>query len=314
MKKFLEVLKKELQKNNVNSEEIVEIIKDHEEMLEDGLSEGLKEEEIINRFGNPKDLALELAVIRERKDKTMKNGYELVKEFQDVAVFKTLVKVVSDDVIYEESLGNEIKVYAKDINNIEDYEIFYNDGEFILKQTKEKSVSFFSKKSGKFIVEFPMSNPQYKEFFFSTVSGDFVLEQLNCPKCIITSTSGDAKLKNINTINFKVKTVSGDVSIEETSTNDAELNTVSGDVSADKFNVANDMYLNTVSGDIDLTNAKCDKAIFTTVSGDLIGKEFYLNDLSFKSVSGDAKIENENKEHEIKISKKKSVSGKVTIK
>ena len=57
MKIFLQNLEDELKKNNLNEEEINDIIADHSEMIESAISEGLSDEDLEQKFGNPKDLA-----------------------------------------------------------------------------------------------------------------------------------------------------------------------------------------------------------------------------------------------------------------
>src|SRR6056297_1542212 len=60
MKTFLEDLRKELKKQNLNDIEIADIINDHEEMISQAMEEGLTEDQIIEKFGDPKKLAEEL--------------------------------------------------------------------------------------------------------------------------------------------------------------------------------------------------------------------------------------------------------------
>ena len=60
MKKFLKDLEKELRKIGVNEEEITEILADHVEMIEAGKSEGLNEENMNSKFGDPKNIAEEI--------------------------------------------------------------------------------------------------------------------------------------------------------------------------------------------------------------------------------------------------------------
>ena len=60
MKKFLKDLENELKKMKINSNEIKEILADHEEMMNEALKEGLSEEELATKFGNPAKLAQDL--------------------------------------------------------------------------------------------------------------------------------------------------------------------------------------------------------------------------------------------------------------
>ncbi len=60
MKKFLKDLEKELKKLHMNNKDIAEIMADHKEMLEQALYDGLTDEEIEIKFGDPEKLAKEL--------------------------------------------------------------------------------------------------------------------------------------------------------------------------------------------------------------------------------------------------------------
>ena len=55
------------------------------------------------------------------------------------------------------------------------------------------------------------------------------------------------------------------------------------------------------------------EATFKTVSGDLDGKNFYVKEISLKSVSGDVNIVNDDKTREIKVKNKKTLSGDINI-
>ena len=83
----------------------------------------------------------------------------------------------------------------------------------------------------------------------------------------------------------------------------ATLSTVSGDVEMDNIDCSGTVDINTVSGDVEVENSFFGPTNFKSVSGDLIGKEFYPTSVQLKSVSGDIEIKNEDKER--KINKKK---------
>jgi len=57
MKKYLEDLRQELVKQKLTNKEIEEIMADHEEMIRTAMEEGLSEEEIKAKFGQPKQVA-----------------------------------------------------------------------------------------------------------------------------------------------------------------------------------------------------------------------------------------------------------------
>ena len=66
MKKFLKDLETELRKNKLSGAEIKEILADHEEMIQSAKNEGLTDEELEAKFGNPKKVAEELSQFTEK--------------------------------------------------------------------------------------------------------------------------------------------------------------------------------------------------------------------------------------------------------
>lgn len=57
---YIEILKDYLEKMSDSETERQDILRDIEEMIEDGLSSGKTEEQVINDLGSPKDIAMEL--------------------------------------------------------------------------------------------------------------------------------------------------------------------------------------------------------------------------------------------------------------
>jgi len=113
MKKFLKNLEEELKKKNINDEEIEEILADHQEMIESAINEGLTDEELEAKFGNPEQVAEELSQF------TDKEGEKVEKE-NDNKIFNG----VSDN--YEIEIG----LLSEDID------IKIHDKEEILKNTQ----------------------------------------------------------------------------------------------------------------------------------------------------------------------------------
>ena len=329
MNKFLKDLEKELSKLKVNKKDIKEILDDHEEMIQAAKNEGLNEEEIEQKFGNPqtvaKDIYEDTLIPKQREEMCFDDVNSCVKEdTSDFSLAKTFpviskqlsieIGLVSDDLCFTEYEGESIQVYMKDIKNLEEYTISYENDVFELKKNKTKIVLFsFSRKSTDFLVLVP-KNAVIKDFEYQTVSGDAFLNGIISENIKIKSTSGDLGFKNLESKEMKISTVSGDIEMTRFKASSFQISLVSGDLEAEKGVVAETMYFHSVSGDIDLLEVECSEAIFKTVSGDLEGKEFYPNEITLKSVSGDITINNEDRSKEIIVIAKKSVSGDICIK
>lgn len=324
MNKFLKDLENELKKMKIKTDEIKEILADHKEMIEQALADGLTDEEITLKFGEPRNLAKELKsggdtqnVDTDEYAKQMGSGdtkgYELHKtlvvsdEIDDVKV-----SVVSADIKYYPHEGENIEVYFKDVKHPEDYSIGLESKHFFLKRTSSRKFISFGKKSASIIVKVP-KGLAYKEFQLSTVSGDGEISGIQASDVKIKSTSGDFELKGFKTENFIISTVSGDVELEDFTAAEAHFTAVSGDFEVAVGQISGEIKLNTVSGDFDFENVEGDYLDLNTVSGDFEGNEVYLNRVDLKSISGDIEINNSDKDRVIEVGRKKTLSGDIKI-
>ena len=328
MNKYLKDLEKELKKLKVKTEEIKEIIEDHKEMIEAAKNEGLDEAQIEEKFGNPEKLAKELSEStiseNEKMDynfedvnscvKENTEDYNLVKAFPVVLEEISInVGLVSDDLALTVYDGESIQVFERDVEDINDYTISFENNELILKKDKKKIKIFsFSRKSSRFLVLVPQS-ATIKSLDYKTVSGDVELNGLKTSEFNMKSTSGDVEMSNIDAGKAKCTSVSGDMEIKNLKAKSFDVSHVSGDLEIEKSVIEDNMYFNSVSGDVELFEVECNVATFKTVSGDLEGKEFYPKEVSLKSVSGDIEIKNRDVLKEVNVISKKTVSGDINI-
>ena len=317
MKKFLKDLEKELKKLHMNSKDITEIINDHKEMLEQALYDGLTDEEIINKFGDPKKLASELTGDSKENEEilTLENEFVLYKSFSAHGFKNVRIAVVSEDTKYVTHSKDTIEVHFKNIEKPEKYQISYDNGLFVF--GRENTRSLFSRNFKSDLSQIIFMVPKniiLHEFYFKTVSGDAEIRDVEAKSINIKTTSGDAKIENIKADNGNVNTVSGDYEFSNFKFSNLKLSSVSGDYDINSGIIEKDFSMNTVSGDFNIKEVFSGETSLKTVSGDIEGKEFYPEKVDLKSVSGDIIIENEDKTKEIKIGRKKSVSGEISIK
>ncbi len=328
MNKFLKDLENELKKLDVNPSEIKEILADHKEMIEEAKQEGLNEEEINMKFGDPVKVAAELHHDATNKPSGIDlndveslaqfdtDDYNLVKAFNnDMKLLEFNVTLVSDDFIFSDYEGEDIQVFQKDLKDTDDYSITLNNSVFTLKRERSSKMSGilrFSQNSGSFLVLVPKGMKM--EFFnYHTVSGDVVLNKIVVKKFILKSTNGDIELSNVNLGDAKFSIVNGDIEMQGIKSVSLEISLVNGDVSIEKGIIDTDMYIHSVSGDAEFTDVECKTATFKTVSGDIEGRNFYVEEISLKSVSGDVEINNDDKTREILVKVKKTISGDINI-
>lgn len=315
MKKFLEDLKKELNKYSILDEEVQDILSDHEDMIREAINEGLRESDIPTKFGNPKVLAKELSLTATKKSKTVQDSsFTLINTFYTEDLESVILNTISDDLILERHDSYNVEVLMKNVKEVKDYEIELKGTVFTLKNKKGKKGFFSSNNSiGKVLVKLPL-HLELKESNISVISGDCIIDDLGSEKIQLSSVSGDLNLDSLKCETIYIKTVSGDVDIRNISTGKALITAVSGDYKIANLAVVNDLDMNTVSGDFNVSNTYCDKLFLSTVSGDLKGIDFYPNEVSLKSVSGDIVISNGDKNKTINIVRKKSLSGEIKIK
>ena len=317
MKKFLEDLKKELEKRNLSSKDIDEILRDHEEMIESALAQGLSEEELNSRFGDPKALADELSEDSDRveAEQTKYDNFKLYKTYlvksTDLNVESNLV---SENITYQASDDDSIKIYYKGNGKIEEYDISYQNQSLRIAAPKKIGFLFMRNISDdmSFIVEIPKT-ARIKEFMLKGVSSDAKVLNLDASNFTLSTTSGDVILENVKLGQTKWNTVSGDIKISQSTAEMLTSSQVSGDLTINHLEVTGDVKFSTVSGDVKIDNSSCKLCEVSSVSGDIKGNDFYPEKLSFKSVSGDVIIHNQ-LDKKIDNIKTSSLSGKVSIK
>lgn len=323
MKKYLKDLEAELKKLKISDAEVQEILADHREMIEAAQADGISDEELVEKFGEPKAVAQELKsdVLEAKSQKSEPvvgegelEGYELFKTFPVIDEVKEVqIKLVSEDLVYFPYDGTSIQVYAKKLKKPDNYKVTFEEGVFVLKRLSSKSFGLFGGNSSPdFGVMVPFEL-YYDNFDVASVSGDYKLDSINTKSFSANSTSGDYELSNLKVTEAKFRTVSGDIEVSGLNGEEVQVSLVSGDLELENARVEKELNVNTVSGDVDVDNFFGEHIAFKSVSGDLSGKEAYPNSVDLKSVSGDIKISNSNKSHKIDVKYKKSISGDIRI-
>jgi len=333
MKKYLEDLEKELRKSKISDEEILEIMEDHKEMIEIAKQEGISDDELEKKFGNPKKVAEDLtgdyqetAKIGEKGDLKMKNinscvrallpEDKLYKTFTPQEDYEVEIALVSEDIQVDFHDEDLILIYKNKVKNLEDFNMEFSNNKLVLTRKSKKMkfvIGFSSRSEGSFYVLLP-KKLQVTNYSLKTVSSDGCFNGINTSNVKISTTSGDNKLTNITTEAAKVSTVSGNLNIKGFNTKSFDLSTVSGDICVEEMVVEENIHVNSVSGDINFKNGKADNLDLKTVSGDGLLTEFYPLTVSLKSVSGDIVLNNENRDRYVEVIYKKSVSGDIIIK
>ncbi len=316
MKKFLEDLKKELMNKNISDEEIEDILKDHEELINEALEDGLPESDLISRFGTPKSIADEIdddLPKDERESKSNDNNEETTFVFEtkndDV---KVQLKLTSEDIYIKPSKDDLIHVLIdgdnqKDIIHVS----FENDTLDISKQLLNTKKFMDDLSNRDVYIELP-SKTKVSSLMIKTVSSDIEIKEVNPQHLNLNAISGDIKINQLIAESIQMHIVSGDVEFLNIYSEKLHTSQVSGDLEVNHSKIEFEFESQTVSGDIEINEVSCEMFNLDSVSGDVEASEFYPNTVRFKSVSGDLDIKNKTKK-EIKILSKKTVSGDINI-
>ncbi|MBI9009562.1 MAG: DUF4097 family beta strand repeat protein [Tenericutes bacterium] len=317
MKKYLKDLEEELRKNNLNEKEIEEILADHEEMIEAAINDGLSDEELNTKFGDPKTVAEELSGFSESEsddDKEHKKQDGKMMVFDNIDEnYNVNIALINEDISVQSNDSNNITVEFFGITNIDKYQIEYKKNTFILKSPKEIRKSYFGfSKNRRFVVTLP-KNLQINDFEMKLINADAKIDDILSAKTLVDTKNGDLKLKNIKTGEFRFNSINGDSTLETINCDKIKISTISGDLQIENLKAKGEMFVNSVSGDLRIKDSECLNVTLKTVSGDIKATEFYPKTVTLSSVSGDIKIVNTDSSRPIEVTHKRSLSGDVDI-
>nr|AJG37903.1 hypothetical protein [Firmicutes bacterium enrichment culture clone fosmid MGS-M1] len=297
MKTFLENLKKELEKRHFTKEDIEEILEDHQEMIEEAKNDGLSDDDLIEKFGEPSKLAEDLSGSKSSNEVTEEVNTDDYKLLQSFPVLENNVDVIisltSDDVECVAHDEETFEVFYKKVKNINDYKLNFDGKVFSLEEKKKIGLFGFKVGSGQFIVKVP--------------------KELNPNNLSIKIVSGEVALVQVNAKDVSLRAVSGNLVVRQGQYASLDMSIVSGDAKVNNVDISKDASINSVSGDITLSEVTAKNFFVKTVSGDCKGREFYPENVRLKSISGDMKITNSDQSRIVNIISKKTLSGEIRI-
>ena len=316
MKTFLDDLKNALVKMNIHEDKINDILSDMQEMINSAREEGVSDDELYAKLGDPTKLAKELSEIEPKNHKQEDvNANDGVYTFESTGrPLSIKTKLVNEDVIYRFVDGDLIKVILENDAPSKKYTITYENDVLSIQTKHNKTGLFgfsFSRSSAEICVEIPKTVILH-EFHHNCVNGDINMIDMNMTLSKISSVEGDVHVENTTFASGHIHTVNGDININQTHGKTLHINTVNGDVYLNKLIIEADLTIQTVSGDVDAKDSSVETLYSHAVSGDTKGKEFYLKKLSYESVSGDFMLNNTRKEV-IDLIQKKTLSGEIKL-
>lgn len=320
MKKYLEDLKKELNKRNLSEKTINDILGDYKEMIEQALQDGLEEEDLEKKFGSPNKVASEIAQDengnQKESDTEDKDDFKLWKSFElSKDSIDLTIKLIDDDVMIKSTEENKVSIFYSGDFSEDQYELKVTDDEIKLTSPPFKGFKFNhifkSRKKTSFMVLIP-EELLIGMFTYTVVNSDLIIEDVKATNFSLSTTNGDIDIHRSYLGNFKINTVSGDVRCNKIYVDTVASSSVSGDIIFNQSTINKHLKMNMVSGDLCVNQTTCELLECSSVSGDINGSEFYPKKINFKTLSGDINLTNSHKEH-IEINKKGAFSGSVNI-
>lgn len=284
--KFLEELRNKL--IDLNDKDVDDTIAYFNEMIEDKVSEGFSEEDVIKGLGKPQDVAITL--MGEEKGKVDNFSNEVVSDFDDENVERSCFP------------GNRID----EIN----LETVYH--KIIIKESNSDEVIFEYPKSNKYYYDVSLSGGSL-DIEYSQKGLDKFMKKMMMPcvdtirlylpakshiKLNIENVSGSMEISDLKLDSVDIENVSGVIRIENVILDNLDAETVSGPYHLNNVK-ADEISLESVSGRIDMTMVKADEIDLETVSGSLNleicgNKEDY--NISIEKMFADVDIESESGE------------------
>ncbi len=316
MKKYLEDLETALNKLGFGDHEIADILRDHEEMINEALAGGLAEADIEQKFGNPEKVAKDISDMCKHGEPAgdpEADGWKLTGTFAvPEGTFNVQFRLASEDLTVEKGEVTEITVFSKGQGQTDQFEIGFVDNDFTIRRKTKSVSSWFHRDGLDFLVRFP-EKAKIGTIHQHSASGDFVYSGIAGEAIEVNTASGDGFIRDCACQKIQFHAVNGDLHFADVTCIDVTIGQVSGDVRFERLHSAGDIEINNTSGDVTVQDSECKRASFHTVSGDLEGTEFYPETVELRSVSGDISIKNKDITRKITVTVAKSLSGSVRI-
>jgi hypothetical protein len=320
MKKYLEDLKKELNKRGLKDKDIEDILNDYTEMINQALQDGLDENDLEKKFGSPVKIAKEIALDENGNDEPKKSSdddeFKLWKSFDiKKESINLTIKLIDDDVMIKSTDDQKMSIHYSGAFNENQYELIVTDDEIKLTSPPLRGFKFNqmfkSHKKTSFLIFIP-EELLIGTFVYTVVNSDLIIEDVKASNFNLSTTNGDIDIHRSYLGHFKINTVSGDVKCNKVYVDTVNSSQVSGDTIFDHCTINKHLKVNMVSGDVNLNHTTCDILDSSSVNGDINGVEFYPKKIDFKTLSGDINLKNNHRER-IEIRKNGVFSGSVNI-
>ncbi len=265
--KYLEELRKALEENNIEAEEIVDT---YAKRFDLGYEAEMTDEEIIEMLGSVDDVLTKF----NPKSTTGKKRWNCNLDFANLFSDFTIVTSKKAGISFQFAEDDEIEKYVE-IKNSED-EISLKANNLIKRKHFEGTMVIGPDVCfDKFVIsgahtDLRICDLNVNSFKFNLISGDAKIANITAlESAYVSIVTGDIVIDSLKSPNATISTTSGDIVIDEITADSVKLNTISGDIIINRSNEA--VYkISTVSGDVAIKNgADISLVSSTSVSGDV---------------------------------------------
>ena len=167
------------------------------------------------------------------------------------------------------------------------YQSVFSKGIPELEVNENEELADISLRSGSGLLKLTV-NDAVKELNIKAPSGDVIISDLTLSSLTIVSYSGDIRCDNITSEKIDASTKSGDIYMNNTTTKELNAVSISGDV--DLITGEGILNVRSTSGDIEVTNFRTESLNAASVSGD-VDVTVDAVDVVASSTSGDVNVE-----------------------
>lgn len=311
MQTFLTALKNKLLLAGFTQNEVNAIIVDYQEMIDQAIKQGLKEEAIEDTFGSVEQIVAEIK--QNSTTKAFEDIGQLINRYDKKLIQNIDIDLVNEDV---KVMTHEESYFKLTYDGIFDHNfvsVEVSNETLIIKNNKKYQGLKKDRHKLSFYLYVP-KDVRLNQVAVGSINGELNLQQISGNQLKVYNVNGLSKLYNNEFLEIKFDGVNATCFINNNFSDVLNAKTVSGNLELIENDTTETLSVTTVSAKINIQHTMIQHLKVNTVSGHIQCNEVYPEKLYFHSISGHITFENNDTSKEIKIENKRTMSGKVIIK
>ena len=311
MQTFLNALKNKLLLSGFTQNEVDAIVVDYQEMIDQAIKQGLKEEAIEDTFGSVEQIVIEIK--QNSTKKAVEDIGQLISRYDKKLIQNIDVDLVNEDV---KVMTHEEAYFKLTYDGILDHNFVsvnvFNET-LVIKNNKKYQGLKKERHKLSFYLYIP-KDVRLNQVAVGSINGELNLQQITGNQLKVYNVNGLSKLSHNEFLDIKFDGVNAKCFIVNNFSDALNAKTVSGNLEINENDTTETLSVTTVSAKIDIQHTMIQHLKVNTVSGHIHCKEVYPEKLNFNTISGNIIFDNNDKTKELIIDNKRSISGKVIMK